>query len=74
MTLACNDSRRWLRQGPPLAPLMFNMYIDFARDRRWPKAMPNVTRIGFADDILLLCESAANADQRRRPGGQHQAF
>lgn len=50
-----------LRQGGALSPLMLSVYLDHFLDRKWhgDKSKPPLVRV--ADDILILCKSAAEA-------------
>lgn len=50
-----------LRQGGPLSPLLLNLYLHHVLDRWWRANFPNVALIRYADDLLLLCRSEADA-------------
>jgi hypothetical protein len=50
-----------LRQGGSASPLMMNCYLDHFLDRPWNKKHSTILLLRFADDILLLCSSIAQA-------------
>lgn len=50
-----------LRQGGPLSPLLLNLYLHHVLDRWWRKSFPDVALVRYADDLLLLCRSEAEA-------------
>jgi len=54
-------TKKGLRQGGPLSPLLLNMFLDHLLDRRWskPKDAPPLMRV--ADDLLILCRSMEEA-------------
>jgi hypothetical protein len=50
-----------LRQGGSLSPLMFNLYLHHALDRPWRQKYPQLPLLRYADDLLVLCRSEAEA-------------
>lgn len=48
-------SRRGLRQGSCLSPLLMNVYLDHFLDRPWRRAHPSVPLLRYMDDLLVLC-------------------
>lgn len=54
--------RRGVAQGGSLSALMLNLYLDRFLDQRWRQIHPDVALIRVADDLLLLCGSAREAD------------
>jgi RNA-directed DNA polymerase len=55
------SSKRGLRQGGPLSPVMLNLYLDHLLDRPWRGEHPDVPLVRFADDVLVLCRTADEA-------------
>jgi hypothetical protein len=55
-----------LRQGGCLSPLLLNLYLHHCLDRQWRKHCPDVPLLRYADDVALLCRSAAEARQAYR--------
>ena len=55
------DKTPGLRQGSPLSPLLLNVYLHHVLDREWRKRMPQIPLLRFADDVLLLCRTPAQA-------------
>lgn len=60
-----NGSKRGIRQGSPLSPLLLNVYLDHLLDRVWRSRHPAVPLIRVADDLLVLCGSVEEAQQYR---------
>jgi group II intron reverse transcriptase/maturase len=60
-----NSTKRGLRQGGPLSPLLLNVYLDHLLDRVWRKQHPDLPLIRVADDLLVLCSSREEAQQAR---------
>lgn len=56
---------RGVIQGGPLSPFLLNLYLHHVLDRRWDaaNAMPPLLR--YADDILIPCRSAIEAQAAR---------
>src|SRR5205823_8229903 len=50
-----------LRQGGPLSPLLLNLYLHHHLDRKWRRLHPDVPLLRYADDILLMCRTQAEA-------------
>jgi hypothetical protein len=50
-----------LRQGGSLSPLMLNVYVNQLLDRPWRRRQGPVPLLRVADDLLLLCQDAAEA-------------
>ena len=69
-------SKRGLRQGGPLSPMLLNLYLHHHLDRPWRKHHADVPLIRVADDLLLLCRdrqaaerSYADLEMLLRPAG-----
>lgn len=60
-----NPSRRGLRQGSPLSPLLLNVYLDHFLDQWWRIQHPKRPLIRMVDDLLLPCESRVEACRLR---------
>jgi retron-type reverse transcriptase len=52
-----------LRQGGPLSPLLLNVYLHVVLDCRWRQLHPDIPLLRFADDLLLMCRSQAEAER-----------
>lgn len=50
-------------QGSPISPVLLNIYLDHFVDKPWKAAFPKTPLIRFADDILILCKTPAEARQ-----------
>jgi len=57
------DSRRGVRQGSPLSPLLLNVYLDHFLDQPWRRRHPEDSLIRSADDILICCENVGQAQK-----------
>ena len=55
------DSRRGVRQGSPMSPLLLNVYLDHFLDKPWRRRHPNEPLIRSADDILVCCGNVGQA-------------
>lgn len=56
-----NDSKRGIRQGSPLSPLLLNVYLDHFLDKPWKVAHPDHPLLRTADDILVECRDLDSA-------------
>jgi retron-type reverse transcriptase len=56
-------SKRGLRQGGSLSPLLLNIYLDHLLDKRWRREFPNVPLLRVADDLLVICQSCDQAQE-----------
>lgn len=45
-----------LLQGPPLSPLLMNLYLDHFMDKPWRRLRPDIPLLRFMDDLLVLCQ------------------
>ena len=59
--VSVREEHRGLRQGNPLSPLLLNLYLHHSLDRKWRQLHPGIPLLRFADDILLLCDTALEA-------------
>jgi RNA-directed DNA polymerase len=50
-----------LRQGGPLSPLLLNLYLHHNLDQKWRQLYPDIPLLRYADDILLMCRTVAEA-------------
>lgn len=46
-----------------MSPLLLNLYLDHVLDRKWQRSYGHIPLIRYADDILLLCTSQAQAGE-----------
>ena len=54
-------SKRGIRQGGALSPLLLNVYLHHFLDMPWKQRHPNTTLIRVADDLLILCKEKGEA-------------
>ncbi|MBI1349296.1 Retron-type reverse transcriptase [bacterium] len=60
---ANNPSGIGIPQGGPLSPLLLNVLLDGALDKRWAARHPAVPLVRYADDLLLLCRDRNEAER-----------
>jgi hypothetical protein len=56
-------SKRGLRQGGNLSPLLLNVYLDHLLDKKWLRLHPDNPLLRWADDLLVLCKNPEEAEQ-----------
>jgi retron-type reverse transcriptase len=56
-------SKRGLRQGGNLSPLLLNVYLDHLLDKKWFRQHPDIPLLRWADDLLVLCRNREEAQQ-----------
>lgn len=54
-------TKRGLRQGNALSPLLLNLYLDHHLDRTWRRRFPDTPLLRTADDPLIVCRTEAEA-------------
>lgn len=60
-TVVRKQKGRGIRQGGCLSPLLLNLYLDHHLDKPWRRRHPTTPLLRVADDMLLLCRSAPEA-------------
>jgi hypothetical protein len=50
-----------LRQGGPLSPLLLNLFLHHHLDGKWRRLHPDIRLLRYADDVLLMCRTQAEA-------------
>jgi RNA-directed DNA polymerase len=56
-------TKRGLRQGGNLSPLLLNVYLDHFLDKKWLRLHPDNPLLRWADDLLVLCRDPEEAQQ-----------
>jgi hypothetical protein len=59
--IASTGKRRGIRQGSPASPLFYNIFSDYQMDRPWHRDCSDQPLLRYADDLLLLCRTRAEA-------------
>lgn len=54
-------TKRGLRQGNCLSPLLLNLYLHHHLDRVWRKRAPDTPLLRTADDLLVACQTEEEA-------------
>jgi hypothetical protein len=56
-------TKRGLRQGGNLSPLLLNLYLDHFLDKKWLRQHPDLTLLRWADDLLVMSSAWEEAQQ-----------
>jgi group II intron reverse transcriptase/maturase len=56
-------TKRGVRQGGNLSPLLLNVYLHHFLDTKWRRQHPDIPLLRWADDLLVLCKSTTEASQ-----------
>jgi retron-type reverse transcriptase len=56
-------TKRGLRQGGNLSPLLLNVYLDHFLDKKWFRLHPDTPLLRWADDLLILSRNPEEARQ-----------
>jgi hypothetical protein len=56
-------TKRGLRQGGNLSPLLLNLYLDHFLDKKWFRQHPDIPLLRWADDLLVLGSAWEEAQQ-----------
>src|SRR5215472_6892747 len=56
-------TKRGLRQGGNLSPLLLNVYLDHFLDKKWLRQHPDIPLLRWADDLLVLCRNLEEGQQ-----------
>jgi len=74
--LVVTETGRGVRQGGNLSPLLLNVYLHHLLDRKWRRLHPHAPCLRWADDLLVLSHSQADAGKHHQdlrkllePGG-----
>ena len=63
--ISATDPKRGLRQGSPASPFFFNVYADHFIDRAFHKCGNGGFLLRYADDLLVMCRTPAEAERAR---------
>jgi len=61
-SVVVNRSRKGLRQGNALSPLLMNVYLDHFLDRVWRKRNAEIPLVRFMDDLLVVLRDDDDPD------------
>lgn len=61
---SCATGKRGIQQGGPLSPLMLNLYLHHFLDSVWQRHHSGTPLVRYADDLLILCTSREEANDR----------
>ena len=61
--ITCSGKKRGFRQGSPASPFFFNLYADHFVDRAFQKRVADGRLLRYADDLLVLCRTVAEAEE-----------